>query len=139
MSALYVERNEICVVRLRNYILSLLTVITVVSSKVKGKSFKYILISRRSCFRAGTRYYVRGLDSEGHAANFVETEQIVEYDGYRSSFVQVGITNILRMLMGAHVWMLTFHAVLMHTIDGMDLIDFRLIEICFVFLKEVIQ
>ncbi|KAK2166809.1 hypothetical protein LSH36_35g08022 [Paralvinella palmiformis] len=62
--------------------------ITVVSSKVKGKSFKYILISRRSCFRAGTRYYVRGLDSEGHAANFVETEQIVEYDGYRSSFVQ---------------------------------------------------
>lgn len=51
-------------------------------------AFSWILISRRSCFRAGTRYYIRGLDLEGHAANFVETEQIVEYDGDRGSFVQ---------------------------------------------------
>jgi hypothetical protein len=57
---------------------------------VKGHAFQYILISRRSCFRAGTRYYMRGVDSEGHAANFVETEQIVEYGNTRSSFVQVG-------------------------------------------------
>lgn len=30
-----------------------------------------------------------GIDSEGHAANFVETEQIVHYKGSKASFVQV--------------------------------------------------
>ena len=39
---------------------------------------------------------MRGLDMEGHAANFVETEQIIEYDGCRGSFVQV--ESILRNL-----------------------------------------
>uniref|UniRef100_A0A8C2B2Y2 SAC1 like phosphatidylinositide phosphatase a n=1 Tax=Cyprinus carpio TaxID=7962 RepID=A0A8C2B2Y2_CYPCA len=57
---------------------------------INGKVFEWILISRRSCFRAGVRYYVRGIDSEGHAANFVETEQIVQYNNARVSFVQVG-------------------------------------------------
>ncbi|KAM4630283.1 phosphatidylinositol-3-phosphatase SAC1-A isoform 1-T1 [Polymixia lowei] len=56
--------------------------------RINGKIFEWILISRRSCFRAGVRYYVRGIDSEGHAANFVETEQIVLYEGARASFVQ---------------------------------------------------
>ncbi|KAK7124814.1 hypothetical protein R3I94_019015 [Phoxinus phoxinus] len=55
---------------------------------INGKVFQWILISRRSCFRAGVRYYVRGIDSEGHAANFVETEQIVQYNNGRASFVQ---------------------------------------------------
>ncbi|KAK2864692.1 hypothetical protein Q7C36_003846 [Tachysurus vachellii] len=55
---------------------------------INGKIFEWILISRRSCFRAGVRYYVRGIDSEGHAANFVETEQIVQYNNSRASFVQ---------------------------------------------------
>ncbi|XP_005006895.1 phosphatidylinositol-3-phosphatase SAC1 [Cavia porcellus] len=58
------------------------------SCSINGKYFDWILISRRSCFRAGVRYYVRGIDSEGHAANFVETEQIVHYAGSRASFVQ---------------------------------------------------
>ncbi|XP_004640730.1 phosphatidylinositide phosphatase SAC1 isoform X1 [Octodon degus] len=58
------------------------------SCSINGKYFDWILISRRSCFRAGVRYYVRGIDSEGHAANFVETEQIVHYGGSRASFVQ---------------------------------------------------
>ncbi|XP_033626106.1 phosphatidylinositide phosphatase SAC1-like [Asterias rubens] len=53
-----------------------------------GKRFDYIVISRRSCFRAGTRYYMRGLDSQGHVANYVETEQIVQCNGWRGSFVQ---------------------------------------------------
>ncbi|XP_016522281.1 phosphatidylinositide phosphatase SAC1-A-like [Poecilia formosa] len=56
--------------------------------RINGKIFEWILISRRSCFRAGVRYYVRGIDSEGHAANFVETEQIVLYEGAKASFVQ---------------------------------------------------
>ncbi|KAJ8041094.1 Phosphatidylinositide phosphatase SAC1-B [Holothuria leucospilota] len=55
---------------------------------INNKRFDYMLISRRSCFRAGTRFYTRGLDSEGHAANFVETEQIVQYSGKRASYVQ---------------------------------------------------
>ncbi|XP_051727649.1 phosphatidylinositol-3-phosphatase SAC1-A [Ctenopharyngodon idella] len=55
---------------------------------INGKVFEWIIISRRSCFRAGVRYYVRGIDSEGHAANFVETEQIVQYNNARASFVQ---------------------------------------------------
>ncbi|KAF6028128.1 SACM1L [Bugula neritina] len=55
---------------------------------MKGHNFTYVLVSRRSVFRAGTRYNVRGLDSDGHAANFVETEQIVEYDYTKCSFVQ---------------------------------------------------
>jgi hypothetical protein len=55
---------------------------------IKGRSFRYIIVSRRSCYRAGTRYNTRGIDAEGHVANFVETEQIVEYGTLRCSFVQ---------------------------------------------------
>ena len=32
------------------------------------------LISRLSCLRAGTRFNARGIDDDGHVANFVETE-----------------------------------------------------------------
>lgn len=35
------------------------------------------IISRRSKFRAGTRYFRRGIDNNGNVANFNETEQIV--------------------------------------------------------------
>lgn len=62
------------------------------------------LISRRSRFRAGTRYFRRGIDHSGHVANFNESEQIllieaqtspgsvgVNDDGYvtKLSFVQI--------------------------------------------------
>ncbi|XP_018651382.1 putative suppressor of actin (sac) [Schistosoma mansoni] len=36
-----------------------------------------IIFSRRSCYRAGTRYRRRGIDKNGHVANYVETEQIL--------------------------------------------------------------
>ena len=39
------------------------------------------LISRRSRFRAGTRYFRRGIDREGNVANFNETEQILLLEG----------------------------------------------------------
>ncbi|XP_053288898.1 phosphatidylinositol-3-phosphatase SAC1-B [Pleuronectes platessa] len=58
------------------------------SSCINGKTFEWSIISRRSCFRAGVRYYVRGIDSEGHAANYVETEQIVQFNSAKASFVQ---------------------------------------------------
>lgn len=58
-------------------------------ARIKGRDFQFTLISRRSRFRAGTRYFTRGIDSEGHVANFNETEQVVTYpDGSRTVLVQ---------------------------------------------------
>ena len=51
-------------------------------------------MSRRCCFRAGTRLFTRGIDVQGNVANFVETEQIVEFAGDRSSFVQVSYETL---------------------------------------------
>ncbi|KAF2072284.1 hypothetical protein CYY_006391 [Polysphondylium violaceum] len=58
------------------------------SRKLKG--YNFTLISRRNLNRAGTRYYVRGIDKDGNVANNVETEQIVEIsqDTF-TSFVQI--------------------------------------------------
>jgi len=49
------------------------------------------LIARRSARRAGTRQWRRGLDLDSDVANFVESEQLVEFDGGKltASFVQV--------------------------------------------------
>ncbi|GLV39628.1 Sac1 phosphatase [Carabus blaptoides fortunei] len=55
---------------------------------VNGQSFTLSIVSRRSVQRAGTRLFRRGIDHQGFVANFVETEQIVEYQGDRASFVQ---------------------------------------------------
>eukprot|EP01132_Coremiostelium_polycephalum_P007747 gene7747-9530_t len=44
---------------------------------LEGNSFEYAIISRRSKFRAGTRYNTRGSDLLGNVANYVETEQIL--------------------------------------------------------------
>jgi hypothetical protein len=40
---------------------------------------------------AGTRMWRRGANLEGATANFVETEQLVEYEGLTSSFIQVAL------------------------------------------------
>lgn len=62
--------------------------ICVTPSLINNKSFEHIIISRRCVYRAGTRFWVRGIDTEGQVANFVETEQIVQYENTRCSFVQ---------------------------------------------------
>lgn len=46
-----------------------------------GRQMQLCLISRRSRFRAGTRYFRRGIDHEGNVANFNETEQILLIEG----------------------------------------------------------
>ncbi|XP_043672998.1 phosphatidylinositide phosphatase SAC2 isoform X2 [Vespula pensylvanica] len=51
--------------------------------------FNLAIISRRSRFRAGTRYKRRGVDDQGKCANYVETEQLVWYHDHQVSFVQV--------------------------------------------------
>ncbi|KAJ7385551.1 Phosphatidylinositide phosphatase SAC2 [Desmophyllum pertusum] len=45
------------------------------------EEFELVLISRRSVYRAGTRYRRRGVDDNGDVANYVETEQFV-YDNH---------------------------------------------------------
>ena len=49
----------------------------VTPAKIKGTSFTFALITRRSRFRGGTRYFSRGIDQDGHVSNYNETEQIV--------------------------------------------------------------
>lgn len=44
------------------------------------RAFLFGLVARRSRFRAGTRYFSRGVDDEGHVSNFNETEQFVLAD-----------------------------------------------------------
>ncbi|KAG5899838.1 hypothetical protein JTB14_012309 [Gonioctena quinquepunctata] len=56
---------------------------------INGHSLNWTIISRRSILRAGTRLFRRGIDRDGNVANFVETEQIVEFQGDRASFVQI--------------------------------------------------
>ncbi|KAI1140357.1 SacI homology domain-containing protein [Hypoxylon sp. FL0543] len=58
------------------------------------KKFVITVISRRSTRRAGLRYLRRGIDDDGYAANYVETEQILstpKWDPLSKifSFVQV--------------------------------------------------
>lgn len=56
----------------------------------QNQTINLTVIARRSAKRPGTRQWRRGTDVEAHVANFVESEQIVEFeDGCISSFVQV--------------------------------------------------
>lgn len=49
--------------------------VRITPAKIKSTSFTFVLISRRSRFRGGTRYFSRGIDDQGHVSNFNETEQ----------------------------------------------------------------
>ena len=54
-----------------------------------ASSLDMILISRRSTRNCGVRYWRRGIDDTGECANTVETEMIVNIDGFAFSFVQI--------------------------------------------------
>jgi hypothetical protein len=56
---------------------------------VEGTKISYILISRRSNRKAGTRYFDRGVDEDGYVANFVHTEQIIKIEDYLISDGQI--------------------------------------------------
>ncbi|GAU29818.1 hypothetical protein TSUD_223640 [Trifolium subterraneum] len=47
------------------------------------------LIARRCTRRNGTRMWRRGADPDGYVANFVETEQLMQFNGYTASFVEI--------------------------------------------------
>lgn len=59
------------------------------SPEARFETFTLSIISRRSRFRAGTRYKRRGVDEQGYCANYVETEQMITYHHHQVSFVQV--------------------------------------------------
>jgi len=57
--------------------------------KINDKPITWAIITRRSRYRTGTRYWVRGSDVSGNVANFNETEQIIEVKGAGiASYVQ---------------------------------------------------
>ncbi|KAJ3406934.1 Phosphatidylinositide phosphatase SAC1 [Chytridiales sp. JEL 0842] len=64
--------------------------ISIRSATIKDRPVTLALISRRSKFRAGTRFNTRGIDQDGAVANFVETEQILVAtdSGSVASYVQ---------------------------------------------------
>ncbi|CZS97656.1 probable synaptojanin-1 [Rhynchosporium agropyri] len=49
----------------------------ITSTRIKSTPLTMVLITRRSRHRAGTRYFSRGIDEQGHVSNFNETEQII--------------------------------------------------------------
>ncbi|XP_058214555.1 phosphoinositide phosphatase SAC8 [Rhododendron vialii] len=57
--------------------------------KLKTSPATIILISRRCTRRLGTRMWRRGSNLEGDTANFIETEQLLEFEGFRSSLLQI--------------------------------------------------
>ena len=72
------------------------------TASIRGRDFIFGIVSRRSRFRAGTRYFSRGIDAKGNVSNFNETEQILLLDplddksvprpvrgSLRASFVQI--------------------------------------------------
>ncbi|KAF2209278.1 hypothetical protein CERZMDRAFT_107157 [Cercospora zeae-maydis SCOH1-5] len=49
----------------------------ITNTSIKGTTLTFVLITRRSRFRTGTRYLSRGIDEEGHVSNYNETEQAI--------------------------------------------------------------
>ncbi|KAL7169626.1 hypothetical protein ACSBR2_034627 [Camellia fascicularis] len=68
---------------------SLLTSVCAGQLKLKNSPATVTLISRRCTRRLGTRMWRRGANLEGETANFIETEQLLEFEGFRSSFLQI--------------------------------------------------
>lgn len=59
------------------------------ATSVQSQPVQLALISRRSRYRAGTRYNTRGVDASGNVGNFNETEQILIVPSKQAtSFIQ---------------------------------------------------
>ncbi|XP_019101906.1 PREDICTED: phosphoinositide phosphatase SAC8-like [Camelina sativa] len=82
--------EELIECKLEGFILPLLQgSYQVAELKLKNSPAVISLISRRCTRRLGTRMWRRGANLEGDTANFVETEQIVEINGFKFSVLQV--------------------------------------------------
>lgn len=58
---------------------------SITNTSIKGNGMTFVLITRRSRHRTGTRYLSRGIDEEGHVSNFNETEQSIILNDNASS------------------------------------------------------
>lgn len=78
-----------------------------------------VLISRRSKDRAGLRYQRRGIDDEGHVANFVETEMLIraKVGGKVSMFSFVQIRGSIPLKWSQTPWSMKPPPVLDRAID----------------------
>lgn len=56
---------------------------------IADKTFRFGLVCRTSCMRAGTRYNCRGSDLAGNVANYCEVEHFIDHDGVFSAFRQI--------------------------------------------------
>lgn len=56
---------------------------------IDNECYMLALVSRRSRYRAGTRYKRRGVNEDGHVANYVETEQILSFRQHQMAFTQI--------------------------------------------------
>jgi hypothetical protein len=54
------------------------------NTSIKGNPLTFILITRRSRLKAGTRYFSRGIDDNGNVSNFNETEQTIILNDHAS-------------------------------------------------------
>ncbi|AET39079.1 phosphatidylinositol-3-phosphatase SAC1 Ecym_3618 [Eremothecium cymbalariae DBVPG len=63
--------------------------VKVVDTVFKDIPIKLALLTRRSRFRAGTRYFRRGIDQNGNVANFNETEQILLVQNSKSQQIHL--------------------------------------------------
>ncbi|XWS67253.1 hypothetical protein CRYUN_Cryun05aG0271600 [Craigia yunnanensis] len=57
--------------------------------KLKNSPATCTLLSRRCTRRLGTRMWRRGANLEGDTANFIETEQLLQLEGFRCSLLQI--------------------------------------------------
>ncbi|KAM1597821.1 hypothetical protein EV1_032593 [Malus domestica] len=73
---------------LQGNILNLLIAYTA-ELKLKGSPATLTIVSRRCTRRLGTRMWRRGANLDGDVANFIETEQLVEIEGFQSSLLQI--------------------------------------------------
>ena len=64
-----------------------------------AKQAKAMVISRLSCERAGTRFNVRGVNDDGHVANFVETEQVGKFPLFAAN-LKVLYLAVIKAILG---------------------------------------
>lgn len=73
------------------------------------------------CFHEGVRYFMRGVDSDGHVANYIETEQIIMYHEHKASFVQVRISALSDSMLMAMYCTLCVNNLLWSVVNGNNL------------------
>jgi len=56
---------------------------------VNSKPLRQYLISRRQTGKAGMRFKMRGANDKGEVANFVETDQILQYGAFETAVTSI--------------------------------------------------